>query len=401
MTPKERVLKSVGHQMVDRIPIDLGSSIQTTIHAYAYRDLKNALGAGDGKPEIMDTYIMAARVEEPVLNALDLDVVPLLCAYDGLGMRNGRAASEWTMPKGVRVLVSDDFRPQEQSDGSFLVEKNGFTFKMPKGGYYFDAIRYALQDAETPEDVDKCFDFRGYGAAESEYYKGEAKRLRSERRAVVGDVFASFSAEDNFGYEKAMMYLVSERKLIEYFLERLTDMFIRNFDVFYQAVGDIADIMMIHKDMGNQLGPMISPVVAREVFFPLFRRFTSHVKAKSRYKIMMHNCGSIYEFIPDLIDAGIDILNPVQISAKNMEPARLKREFGKDICFWGGGVDTQKVLPFGTEQEVRKQVRENAKILGRGGGFVFTPVHCIQANVPARNIIAAYEEIKRLDVGVT
>jgi uroporphyrinogen decarboxylase len=395
MTSKERVLKAINHEVTDKVPVDLGSNIQATIHAYAYHNLKLALGISTGRVEIMDTYIMAAKVEDAVIDALQVDAIPILSPFDGLGMSNGPEKKEWIMPNGLKVFVSTDFNPRKQQDGSFIIEKNGFQFKMPDSGYYFDAIRYVLQDAETTGDVDNRFDFSGYGEKESEYFLEEAKRLKGSTKAVVGDVFASFSAEDNFGYENAMIYLMTERKLIQHFMERLTDMFIRNFDVFHAAVGDVADIMMMHKDMGNQLGPMVDPEVAREVFFPLFKKYTSHIKAKSNYKIMMHNCGSIYEFFPDLIDAGIDIINPVQISAKNMEPERLKREFGKDICFWGGGVDTQHVLPDGTEDEVRRQVRDNARIFSRGGGFVFNPVHCVQAGVPSANIIAAFDEISR------
>jgi uroporphyrinogen decarboxylase len=168
-----------------------------------------------------------------------------------------------------------------------------------------------------------------------------------------------------------------------------------NFNVFYDAVGDNIDIMMMHKDMGNQKGCMISPGIAKEFFFPNFKRFVDNVKKRSKYYVMMHNCGSIFEFIPDLIECGIDILNPVQFTAYNMDPKKLKKEFGNDICFWGGGVDTQHILPFGTTEEVRIQVRENAKIFSEEGGFVFTPVHCIQAKVPAENIIAAFDEANK------
>jgi len=399
MTSKERVLKAVNHEITDKVPVDLGSNIQATIHAYAYHNLKQGLGLSTDRIEIMDTYIMAAKVEDTVIDALQIDAIPILCPFDSLGMRNGPEKKEWIMPNGLKVLVSEDFDPIKQEDGSYIIEKNGFKFKMPDHGYYFDAIHYVLQNASTIDDIDKGFDFSGYGEKEAEYFRREAERLKGSTKAVVGDVFASFSAEDNFGYENAMIYLMAERKLIQYFMERLTDMFIRNFDVFHAAVGDVADIMMMHKDMGIQQGPMIDPVVAREVFFPLFKKYTSHIKAKSNYKVMMHNCGSIYEFFPDLIDAGIDIINPVQISAKNMEPEKLKREFGNDICFWGGGVDTQHVLPYGTEDEVRKQVRENAEIFSHGGGYVFNPVHCVQAGVPPKNIIAAFDEINRAGWG--
>jgi uroporphyrinogen decarboxylase len=398
MTSKERVLTAVARHPVDKVPVDLGSNIQCGIHAYAYDNLKRALGINSGEIEIMDTYIMAATVEETVARELRVDAVPLLCPFDGLGMQNGRSTEKWRMPNGLEVRVPADFSPEKQADGSYVLRKNGFTFRMPSDGFYFDAVGYVLENAETEEDVDACFNFTAYGPREVEYLREASKKLLNTDRAVVGDIFASFSAEDNFGYEKAMIYLLTNANLIEYFMERLTDLFIRNFDVFYGVVGNVVDIMMMHKDMGNMLGPMVDPALARKVFFPKFKRFVSHVKSKSNYKIMMHNCGSIYELIPDIIAAGIDILNPIQISAKNMEPAKLKREFGKDICFWGGGVDTQRILPFGSEEDVRRQVRQNAEAFAPGGGYVFNPVHCVQAGVPARNIAAAFDEINRFGI---
>lgn len=393
MTSKERIIKAINHEETDKIPVDLGGSIQSTIHVYAYSDLKRALGIESGNVEIMDTFILAVNVEDSVREALQIDTLPILCPIDCLGVRTDVGKKEWVMPSGLKVLVSKDFSPVQQADGSYLLERGGFQFKLPQNGYYFDTIKYALQDAKTIKDIEKNFDFTGYTEKEAEYFKKEAKKLKGTDKAVIGDVFASFSAEDTFGYEKAFMNLILEKDLTIYFIERSTDMFIRNFNVFYEAVGDVVDIMMMHKDMGSQNGPMVSPKIASEIFFPYFKKFVRHVKEKSDYFVMMHNCGSIYEFIPSLIDCGIDILNPVQITAKDMEPEKLKREFGKDICFWGGGVDTQHVLPYESEEEVRKQVRENARVFSKEGGYVFTPVHCIQAKVPTGNIIAAFDEV--------
>jgi len=392
---KKRILKAINHKESDKIPVDLGGSVQSTIHVYAYNELKKALGIKDGVIEIMDSFILAAKVEDSVREMLQIDTVPILPPIDALGIKNYVRKKEWVMPNGLKVVVSEDFNPLKQKDGSYIIEKGGYKFKLPNGGYYFDPIKYLLQDANTIEDIERSFDFTGYGEREIEYFKKEAERLKNTDRAVVGDVFASFSAEDIFGYEKAFMNLILEKDLTKYFMERLTGMYIHNFDIFYDSVGDTADIMMMHKDMGNQQGCMISPDLAKEFFFPNFKRFIDNVKKRSNYYVMMHNCGSIYDFIPGLIDCGVDILNPVQFTAKNMEPEKLKKEFGKDICFWGGGVDTQHVLPFGTEEDVRKQVRENAKMFSKGGGFVFNTVHCVQAGVPVKNIIAAFDEINK------
>jgi uroporphyrinogen decarboxylase len=216
--------------------------------------------------------------------------------------------------------------------------------------------------------------------------------LRESERAVVGEIFATFEIEFYFGYEQGMMNLLTNKQMMIDFLERLNEMYMRNFDLFRDAVGKRVDIITVYKDLGNQNGPSVNPSLIREVFMPPMKRFVQHVKENSDYAVMLHACGSIHDFIPDIIECGFDILNPVQISARNMEPDRLKREFGKKLCFWGGGVNTQATLPFGSTEEVREQVRENAGALAPGGGFVFNPVHNIQAGVPPVNIVAAYDE---------
>jgi len=395
MKSKERILNAIKHKESDKIPVDLGGSIQSTIHVYAYSNLKKALGISSGNIEVMDSFILAAKVEDSIREALQIDTIPILPPIDALGVRNDVEKKEWIMPNGLKVIVSKDFNPVKLDDGSYILSKDGYEFKLPKNGYYFDPIKYLLQDAKTIGDIEKNFDFSGYGEREAQYFKREAEKLKNSDKAIIGDIFASFSAEDIFGYEKAFMNLILEKDLTKYFMERLTDMFIHNFNVFYDAVGDNIDIMMLHKDMGNQKGCMISPEIAKEFFFPNFKRFVDNIKKRSKYYVMMHNCGSIYEFIPDLIECGIDILNPVQFTAYNMDPKKLKKEFGKNICFWGGGVDTQHILPFGIIEEVRIQVKQNARIFSNGGGFVFTPVHCIQAKVPSENIIAAFDEANK------
>lgn len=395
MTSKERVLRAIKREPVDKVPVDLGGSVQSTIHAYAYADLKKVMGIESGHVQIIDTYILAAIVEDSVREALQIDTVPILCPLDACGVRNDADTKDWIMPNGLTVKVSKDFDAVQQEDGSYILKKGGTIFKLPDNGYYFDMVKYVLADAETQEDIDRTFDFSEYTPQQLDFFRMQADNLKETDLAVIGDVWASFSAEDSFGYEKAFVNLLLKKDLTIYFIERLTDLFIRRFDQFYEAVGDVCDIMMMHKDMGYQAGPIISPEVAREVFIPSFKRFVSHVKSKSNYKVMMHNCGSVYAFIPDLIDCGIDILNPIQFTAKDMGLEKLKTEFGKDLCFWGGGVDTQHVLPHGSEEEVRKQVRANAAILSAGSGFVFNPVHCIQANVPTGNVVAAFDEINR------
>ena len=396
MTSKERVFRAVQHRETDRVPLDLGATLVTGIHAYSYSRLKEHLGLSKGLVEIIDTYQFLARVEDDVLERFSIDVLPLFGAYDPLGVKCGVGLKEWTMPNGDSCLTSKDFNPEPQSDGSHLLEKSGSLFRIPKDGFYFDAIRPALAEVEDMEDIEMLFGFNGFTQEQADYYRKEAERLHGSERAVVGEIFATFEIEFYFGYEQGMMNLLTNKQMMIDFLDRLTEMYKRNFILFRDAVGDAVDIITVYKDLGNQNGPSVNPVVVREVFMPPMKRFVQYVKENSDYAVMLHACGSIYEFIPDIIDCGFDILNPVQISARNMEPGRLKREFGEELCFWGGGVDTQRMLPFGTPEEVREQVRENAAVFSDGGGFVFNPVHNIQTGVPVENIVAAYDEAARV-----
>lgn len=392
MTSKERVVRVIQHRETDRVPLDLGATLVTGIHAYSYSRLKEHLGLSNGLVEIIDTYQFLARVEEEVLERFGIDVLPLFGAYDPLGVKCGVGLKEWTMPNGESCLASKDFNPEPQSDGSYLLEKGGSLFRLPKEGFYFDAVRPVLAEVEDIGDIEKLFGFSGFTQEQGDYYRKEAERLQGSTRAVVGEIFATFEIEFYFGYERGMMNLLTNKQMMIDFLDRLTEMYRGNFILFRDAVGDAVDIITVYKDLGNQNGPSVNPAVVREVFMPPMKRFVQYVKENSDYAVMLHACGSIYEFIPDIIDCGFDILNPVQISARNMEPGRLKREFGEELCFWGGGVDTQRMLPFGAPEEVRGQVRENAAVFSDGGGFVFNPVHNIQAGVSPENIVAAYDE---------
>ena len=396
MTSRERVLRAIGHRETDRIPLDLGATLVTGIHAYSYHRLREHLSLSRGLVQIIDTYQFLARVEDEVLKRFGIDVLPLFGAYDPLGVKCGVGLKEWTMPNGEHSLVSEDFNPEPQSDGSYILEKGGNLFRLPREGFYFDAVRPVLAEAESMEDIERLFDFSGFTQEQGNYYRKEAERLQGSERAVVGEIFATFEIEFYFGYEQGMINLLTNKQMMIDFLDRLTQVYKNNFRLFRDAVGDQVDVITVYKDLGNQNGPSVNPAVIREVFMPPMKRFVQYVKENSDYAVMLHACGSIYDFIPDIIDCGFDILNPVQISARNMEPDRLKREFGEKLCFWGGGIDTQATLPFGTPEEVREQVRENAGVLASDGGFVFNPVHNIQAGVPPENIVAAYDEAARV-----
>jgi len=195
------------------------------------------------------------------------------------------------------------------------------------------------------------------------------------------------------GWEKFMMDLALNQRFAEDLMDKLVEVHLKNLEVYLQAVGDYIQIIQMGDDLGTQNAPQISPDMYRELIKPRHKNIYQYVKKHSQLFLFLHSCGAIYELIPDLIDAGVEILNPVQTSAKNMDPEKLKIEFGDKITFWGGGVDTQHVLPEGTPDEIAAQVKERIRIFAPGGGFVFTPVHNIQANVPPENMVAAYDTV--------
>jgi len=225
----------------------------------------------------------------------------------------------------------------------------------------------------------------------------EAKRLAELDCAVLGPFGGSFleAGFEYFGMERFFINLLSAPKLVEHFFSKLLQAHIEDFDRYREAVGKRVDIINVSDDLGSQNGPLISPETYRQVIKPFHRRLYAHIREKSGMFLFLHSCGSIYAFIPDLIEAGVQILNPIQYRAGDMEPRRLKKEFGKDIVFWGGGCDTQQVLSRGSLEEIKAETEMMIRIFAPGGGFVFTQVHNIQPGVAPEKILALYEVIKK------
>lgn len=408
MSPRERILTTLKHKEPDKVSVDLGSTLVTGIMGVTYNQLKKYLGIKGGEIRVFDMVQQLAEVEELVLKRIEATVLPIYPEYP----------KEWKKGKltdGTLCKVPRNFYPEILPDGSQIVrEKGGYfgdneeglpTLRMPPGGFYFDFPYHPLQRAKKEEDVDS---FNWGWKLEKEHLeelRSRAKYLYKNTNYALmgGGLWGGWGQiyevlENLRGWDTFLMDLVTDQKFAKYMLDKRLEVVMRRFEQYLEAMGDYVQIITVGDDLGTQDGPQLSPELYRKVVKPRQKKLYQFIKERTDAFLFLHTCGSVYEFIPDFIEMGVDILNPVQVSARNMDTKKLKKEFGKDIVFWGGGCDTQKVLPFDTPDEVREEVKRRIDDLAPGGGFVFCPVHNIQLNVPPENIMAMYETV--LEYGV-
>ncbi|PNE23249.1 hypothetical protein V511_03415 [Mesotoga sp. Brook.08.YT.4.2.5.1] len=395
MTSRDRVLKTLKHREPDRIPIDLGGMRSTGIHAKAYKKLVDYLGYCDLSVRVFDIHQMLAFIDEEIRREVHSDVIELKRLNGGFETRIDSWIRRDIFGDGSRYLFPDGFDFKVKEDGSLAVERNGVEVaRMPRGGHYFDRSYFPLAQAESKEEISALV-LPKLTDEEIEFLKGQLSGIReSTDCAVIGAFGGNFleAGHSMFGYQEFMERLITDRSLMEFFLDRLLETYIVDLEKYLSNVGDDIDIIQIGDDYGTQENTAISPRIFRSVFKPRLKNLCDfiHIKKPDLF-IFLHSCGSVYPFIPDFIEAGVQILNPVQTNAKNMEPERLKKEFGRDIVFWGGGCDTQHVLPFGTLKELEDDIRWRIDIFSPGGGFVFAPIHNIQAEVSPEKIFRLFE----------
>ncbi|MHB1415780.1 MAG: uroporphyrinogen decarboxylase family protein [Chloroflexota bacterium] len=370
MNQRERLLTSLAHREPDRVPLDLGAGIACSIHVQAYEHLKRYLGL-DTPTTVTGRFSQIANVEEEVLRRFDVDVRPLRIGMIGTG-----GPSTW----------SEEWQHER--------DEWGVVWAKPAFGHPYE-IDSPLRHGEptiadiinypwpNPDDPSLLADLEE---------RAKALRRETDCAMVLSLSFYPFTQSHLIrGHANWLMDLAGNRPFAEALLDAVTDALVTMFDRILGTVGDLADVVCWGDDVSIQTGPMISPAMFREVVKPRYRRVMDTIRRGTQAKVFFHTCGSVHWLVPELIDLGIDILNPVQVSAANMDTRRLKREFGDRITFWGGGCDSQSVLPFGTPTQVREEVRRRLGDLAPGGGFVFAPVHTIQADVPPENVVAMYE----------
>jgi len=392
MNHRERVVASIRHQEPDRLPVGLGGMRSTGIMAMACAELKKHLGVAEGGLYVFDTGQQLAYVEAPIRDRLGLDVVIL----DGGLIAGWR---DYVLPNGARAKICANFITEpDGAGGEYALDKTGRRVShRPASSFYFDTIYRPLADATSVSDLDRY----EWPTLTDEYLRqlqDEARRLYHETDyAILGSFGGNFleAGQGLRGWDTFLMDLAGNRPFAESILDRLLQQHLRNVELYLDAVGDTIQIIQMGDDLGTQAGPQLRPKLYYETIQPRQKILWGKIhQLKPQVAVFLHSCGGIYELLPGIVDAGCDVINPVQISAKGMDPARLKREFGDKLTFWGGGCDTQTVLPFGTPQEVYEHTRHNIEIFKPGGGFVFCQVHNIQANVPPQNIAAMYEAVR-------
>ncbi|MHB1131852.1 MAG: uroporphyrinogen decarboxylase family protein [Chloroflexota bacterium] len=368
ITSRQRVLAALNHEEADRVPIDFGG--RHTVHVFAHRALKQHLGLEGGEEKIR-TYMTYAAEPDPRL-------IERFCS-DALAF-------------GVGAHGDYEFRLDPQTD-SYL-DEFGMGYHRPPDGLYYDPYIYPLAHATTVAEVE------AYPFPDPKDPRRLAAILEPIKAAHAAGEKALMLNSPNVGIwmlpfymrglEQAMMDLALQPELIEALAEKSTQWYCDLWDAMLPVVGPYVDVVQMEGDLGGQDGPLFSPKLFRQLFKPRLRRVFDTIRRHTKAKLKLHACGSVYWVLPDLIDIGLEVLNPVQVNAADMDTARLKREFGRDLTFWGGGCDTI-VLQYGTVEEVRAEVRHRLRDLGPGGGFVFCSIHNIQAQVPPENIVAMYD----------
>lgn len=392
MNSRERVLAALRHEQPDRVPIDFGGMASTGIHAVAYNRLKRHLGLG-GTTRVFDITQHLAEVEEPIRRRFGVDVVALPRIEVLSGVRNIRWRP-WTLPDGSPAEISDDFRPVRVADGGWEIHGPGgmVLYRMPPSGLYFDVVEAPLAHADC--DLLCSIQLPRISDEELQLLHEQARALYEETDYVIMGAFGGNLLEMGQslrGWMQFMIDLASGPDWLENFLERMTEMWMDNLARYLDAVGEYVQVIQFGDDLGEQQRPLISPTMYRRLFKPRHQRMYEYVHAHSDCAVFLHTCGSVYDLIPDLIEAGVDVLNPVQTSAGGMDPARLKCEFGERLVFWGGGCHTQRVLPRGTPADVVADVRERLRIFAPGGGYVFAAIHNVQPDVPPKNVVAMFD----------
>jgi hypothetical protein len=418
LTSNERVKMALNHEEPDRVPLDLGASPTTGMQVNSVYLLRQALKLDPpGTPvKVVEPFQMLGGIGPDLIAALGADVLGLGMPKNMFGFRNENW-KPWTTFDGTPVLVPEAFNTDPDANGDILMYPEGDksvppSAHMPNGGWYFDAItRQEPIDDEHLNVEDNLEEFGPVSDDELAYLKREVEDLAASGKAILAN-FGGTSFGDialvpgiNVKHPKGIRAVeewymstasTSPRRGYVYkVFERQCEIALQNLEKIYGAVGDrVTAAFVTGTDFGSQRGPFISPKSYRELFKPFHIEVNNWIHKHTPWKSFIHSCGSIWRLLDDIIEAGFDILNPVQTTAAEMDPAALKAKYGDRITFWGGGIDTQHTLPFGTPEQVRENVHANMKTFGPGGGFVFNTIHNVQAGVPLENLLALYEAIR-------
>ena len=412
MTSRERILAAIEHRQPDKVPVDLGATPSSGISAIAYGNLKKHLGLTSGSTRVYDVVQQLAQPEDAILDRFKIDVVDIGRAFN-------TEASAWqptVLADGQNAEYPAWFHPEQQPDGSFVARmKDGLDIAhMPAGGTFYDQSYFPYLDGYPTDFRDLSTEMgrilwaalvhspwdhaNDPGFWDTLRAKALELRRTSDRALmiVIGCNLFEWGTflrrMDNF-----LMDLVAEPEKVEALLDALMERHLAVLEKACRAVGDVADVIRFGDDLGTNGGPFMSPNTYRQLFRPRHKLLCDYVHKHSKMKTFLHSCGSIRALMPDLIEAGYDVINPMQTTCKGMEAEGLKADFGRDICFWGGGCDTKAILPKGTPTEVKDHVKRRLELLMPGGGFIFNTVHNILPEVPPENIMAMFEAVEEFN----
>lgn len=394
ITPRERIIEATNHRITDQLPIDFGAMRSTGISVLAYNKLKKYLNMDGNSARMYDVFQQLAEPEIQLLDRLGGDVVQAhrLCPAWGIKIDSWKP---WILQDGSKCLVPSGYNPIQNEKGDYELRDGEVVLaKMPKNGLYFDQVIHRYENVQSEDDIDNI-QINEINDEEADFIEAQViNYYKNTDRAITlsfgGNILEMGQLE--WGYEKFYMSLALEPDLVHYWLDKLTCAYVRDLEKILSRVGKYIQVIIFGDDLGTQEAPQISVKMYRDMIKPYHSRQYQYVKNNyPNVKVFLHSCGAIYDLIPDLIDAGVEILNPVQISAKGMDPLNLKKEYGKYLTFWGGGADMQGRVNTGNIEQIKRDVKELIEIFSPDGGFVFTQVHNILADVPPEKIMTIYD----------
>ncbi len=414
-TSRQNFIKTLNHKQPDKVVVDFGSTAVTGIHVLIVEKLRDYFGLSKIPVKVIEPYQMLGEIDSELLAAMNIDIIGLFGAKNMFGVRNENWKGHKTL-WGQEVMFPGEFNYTYTVNGDILMYPEGDTSQppsgmMPKTGYFFDALnRQGPIDDATLTVEDNLEEFGYVNKEDLAYWKNKADSIKDNSKGVVaslggtalGDIalvpaIGLKDAKGIRGVEEWYISTLMREEFVKELFDRQTDIAIDNLKQLYAVIGDKIDVVFTcGTDFGTQNSTFCSPETFDRVWLPYYRKVNDWIHLNTNWKTFKHSCGAVEPFMNNFIEAGFDIINPVQINASGMDPVLLKKKYGNKLVFWGGGVDTQGVFAFGTPAQVKDQVKKQCDILNNGGGFVFNAVHNIQANVPFQNVVAMLEALREL-----
>lgn len=417
MSSIQQFNKTINHKQPDRLVVDFGSTSVTGIHVLSIQNLRKHYGLEDKAVRVTDPYQMLGEVDKELIEILGIDAVSAKGPKNSFGFYNHEPLKEYRTPWGQNVLVPEGFNTTIDANGDVLMHPEGDisvgpSGRMPVSSYFFDAIirQQPINEAEL-DPKDNLEEYGMVSESNLEYWKTTTEKARATGKAVVaglgGTALGDIAHVPGIKLKKPKgirditewyMSILMRPDYIHAIFERQTEIALENYARLHKVIGNNIDAVFIcGTDFGTQDSTFCAPEQFDDLWLPYYRKVNDWIHTNTNWKTFKHSCGAVEPFMPKFIEAGFDIINPVQINAAGMDPVHLKKTYGKDLVFWGGGIDTQVTLPYATLGKVRSEVLRLCDIFAKDGGFVYNTVHNIQANVPVENIVAIVDAIKEFN----